>query len=46
MQRFDSRTAPAGFSLPELLVAIAVLGILAAMSVGDRKSTRLNSSHT
>jgi len=34
MQRFERRTAPAGFSLPELLVAMAVLGILAAMSVG------------
>ena len=34
MQRFDTRTAQAGFSLPELLVAIAVLGILAVMSVG------------
>jgi len=34
MQRFERRTAPAGFSLLELLVAMAVLGILAAMSVG------------
>ena len=34
MTRFDTRTAPAGFSLPELMVAIAVLGILAALSVG------------
>ena len=35
MQRFDSRPADGGFSLPELLVAMAVLGILAAMSVGS-----------
>ncbi|MCP9882739.1 prepilin-type N-terminal cleavage/methylation domain-containing protein [Cyanobium sp. Alchichica 3B3-8F6] len=35
MPRFDSRTAHAGFSLPEVLVAMAVLGILAAMSVGS-----------
>ena len=34
MRRFDRRTANAGFTLPELLVAIAVLGVLAAMSVG------------
>ena len=34
MQRFDTRPADGGFSLPELLVAIAVLGILAVMSVG------------
>ncbi len=38
MARIDTRTAPgcraqAGFSLPELLVAMAVLGLLAAMSV-------------
>ena len=34
MQRFDTRPADGGFSLPEVLVAMAVLGILAAMSVG------------
>jgi prepilin-type N-terminal cleavage/methylation domain-containing protein len=34
MARSDLRTAHGGFSLPELLVAIAVLGLLAAMSVG------------
>jgi len=39
MQRFDTRTAPAGYSLPELLVAIAVLGILAAMGVGAGQSS-------
>jgi prepilin-type N-terminal cleavage/methylation domain-containing protein len=35
MRRINSCTAHAGFSLPELLVAMAVLGILAAMSVGS-----------
>ena len=39
MQRFDTRTAQAGFSLPELLVAMAVLGILAAMSFGAGQSS-------
>ena len=34
MQRFDTRPADGGFSLPELVVAIAVLAILAVMSVG------------
>lgn len=34
MPRFDTRPADGGFSLPELLVAMAVLGLLAAMSLG------------
>ena len=34
MRRFDRRTAHAGFSLVELLLAIVVMGLLAALSVG------------
>ena len=40
MQCFDTRPADGGFSLPEVLVAMAVLGILAAMSVGAGQRSR------
>ena len=43
MQRSDQRQAGAGFSLPELLVAVTVLGLLAALALdgGQRSLARM-----
>src|SRR2546430_4946408 len=43
---FRSPRACRGVSLVELIVFIVVTGIVAAALIADRKSTRLNSSHS
>lgn len=43
MQRFEHRQASAGFSLPELLVTVSVLGLLASLAIdgGQRSLARM-----